>query len=373
MARKTRRKASKARSTRKRRTLRAVRRRRNPRAKHRKIRRLRRNPGVGSKRPTAKQARIEQMIGEQNEALVAASTPKRKRSRPRKLSKKQRSFRKRMLARAKRVRSTAQRKWPKGAKLTASQRRARRARLAQSHRMHALADLAPRRPKRTALAKAMHIKSNPGVAGVVAAVKTLAPQIAVGAGSLVGLGLVGVKLGALANEKLTFIPASVQPYTPAIVTGLASVGAYVAADKFAPKYKGVVVLGGMLAAIVQAVVAASNGGNKLASQAVAALVAPGAGPAALPVGDYTTVGGRAYAEAGIFRNIGDYTTVGDAYSLQRPRRSERDNATEWAMNGMDDATEFAHDSLRGLDDATEFAAGEGGILSGGLFRGPSQR
>ncbi len=69
-------------------------------------------------------------------------------------------------------------------------------------------------------------------------------------------------------------------------------------------------------------------------------------------GDYTTVGSRAYAEGGIFREIGDYTTVGQ---------------------GGDNSTEFARDSLRGMDDTTEFAPGEGGVLAGGMFRGPSTR
>jgi hypothetical protein len=46
---------------------------------------------------------------------------------------------------------------------------------------------------------------------------------------------------------------------------------------------------------------------------------------------------------------------------------------EWATHGLDDTTEFARDSIHGLDDTTEFAPGEGGVLSGGLFRGPSSR
>jgi hypothetical protein len=178
------------------------------------------------------------------------------------------------------------------------------------------------------LTRAMSVKANPGLAGVKSAMMVLAPQAAVGAVGLVGLAMAGKKVSEMVASKL---PVQVQPYAPALATAGLSVVAYVVADKVAPKYKGAIAIGGMLAAVVQAIVAsAASSPTGVAAKAKGALL-----------GEYTTVG------SGIFRGVGEYTTVG---------------------TGGDNATEWASDSLRGLDDATEFAPGEGGILSGGIFR-----
>jgi hypothetical protein len=143
---------------------------------------------------------------------------------------------------------------------------------------------------------------------------------------------------------------------PAISTTGVSVGAYALANKFAPRFKGAVVIGGLLGAVVQAIVASIDKtkdpeGKGLASQVASAL---GLGEYTLvgEVGEYTRVGGRDYAESGMFREVGnpgvgEYTLIGE---------------------GSDNATEWARDELRGLDDSTEFAPGEGGVLSGGIFR-----
>ncbi len=202
------------------------------------------------------------------------------------------------------------------------------------------ASVVRRAGNKSVVAKAMHLKMNPGLSGLVVAAKTILPQAGVGAVSMVGLGFLGKEVSARLAPHLTFVPVSVAPFVPAISTAALSVGAYLLADKFAPKYKGAVVIGGLLGAVIQAVVAAAASGapDGLAAKAKSALV-----------GDYTTVGAN-YASGGMFREIGEYSTVG----------------------GQDDATEFAHDSLRGLDDATEFAPGEGGVLGGGMFRGSSR-
>ncbi len=239
----------------------------------------------------------------------------------------------------------------------------------QYRRASVLRRLGPAKAGRSAVAKAMHLRTNPGLAGVIQSAKVLLPQgIAATVGAL-GLGLIGSKIAlaligqagapatpttpaaAVATSGLgsIFAPGSagapIAPYLPAVMTLLATGGAIMALDKIAPKYKGAVAVGGILAAIMQGLAASPLGSSGPIADA----------KAALGLGDYTMVGalgGRAYADAGIFREVGDYTMIG---------------------TGADNATEFAHDSLRGADDNTEFAPGEGGNLSGGLFRGPSSR
>jgi hypothetical protein len=247
----------------------------------------------------------------------------------------------------------------------------------------------------------MHLKMNPSLSGALTAAKALLPQAAVGGAAMFGLAMGGKLLN---QHVLSRIPvgAALTPYMPAVGTVIVTGIGYMVADKVAPKFKGAVAIGGLLGAIVQGVVAASASsepGSLMARVREALLgpaaVVPEAGTqTAAVVGDYTTVGGRSYADGGIFRDIGDYTTVGaleardgGAYSTHRPRGGERDNATQWALSGAsearqggaysthrprpssDNATEWAMD---GLDDTTEFAPGEGGVLSGGLFRGSSR-
>ncbi len=256
----------------------------------------------------------------------------------------------------------------------------RRVARAQYMRASVLRRLGPKQGK-SALAKAMHIKTNPGLAGLKVAAKVLLPQAAVGAVSMFGLAMAGKHLSDMITTTAdpgtpaaaaaqqhglgglrpsfadaTGAPKGIVKWMPALSTAvLAGVG-YVVADKVAPRFKGAVAIGGLLGAAIQAIAAAAGAASakgdttSLASKAKAAL---GLGDyTTVGFGDYTTVGARAYAESGIFREVGDYTTVGQ---------------------GQDNASEFAHDSLRGLDDASEFAPGEGGVLAGGMFRGPSSR
>jgi hypothetical protein len=236
--------------------------------------------------------------------------------------------------------------------------------MAQYHRASALRRLTKRSPgkaKNSALSAAMSIKTNPGLAGIMTAAKVLVPQAGAGAVSLVSCSMAGRFIAKKITHDDAGLPremfaagtmSKVAPYMPAIVTVLTTGVGYVVADKVAPKFKGAVAIGGILGAVIQAIaVAAAGKPDSFAGKAISAI---GLGDYTL-VGDYTTVGNRGYAESGIFRNIngvGDYTTIGQ---------------------GADNGTEFAHDSLRGLDDNTEFADGEGGVLSGGMFRGPSSR
>jgi hypothetical protein len=256
----------------------------------------------------------------------------------------------------------------------------RRALSAQVSRANAILSLARSRsaakrirPAIRGLQHAMMTKSNPGFAGVIASAKILAPQAAVGGLGLVALAMAGTRLAEMvtmekdpagdlkprssfADDKGSI--STLGKYMPAISTAGLSVVGYMVADKVAPRFKGAVMIGGMIGAIVQAVMASvETGKDNWASSVKAALLPiPGISadvqaktdaPAVTKggifhgLGEYTTVG------SGIFHGLGEYTTVG---------------------SGGDNATEFAADSLRGLDDASHFAPGEGGVLSGGIFK-----
>jgi hypothetical protein len=235
----------------------------------------------------------------------------------------------------------------------------RRALSAQVRRANAILSLARSRsaakrirPAIRGLQHAMMTKSNPGFAGVMNAAKILAPQAAVGGLGLVALAMAGSRLaemvtmekdaaGALklrssfADDKAQM--TTLGKYMPALSTAGLSVVGYMVADKVAPRFKGAVMIGGMIGAIVQAVMASVEPGKDSWASSVKAALLPIPGV----LGEYTTVG------SGIFHGLGEYTTVG---------------------SGGDNATEFAADSLRGLDDASHFAPGEGGVLSGGIFK-----
>ena len=359
--------------------------RKNPKRSHRRRhRRLRRNPGATERLTrTARRTRTtpqsieEQLLGQEMERTVGAAKPRRRR---RRLTKRQRRFRQRLVRKAKTLRGRAIH-MKRGPRRSAS--------LAQARRVRALGLLAPRHPRKSPLARALHVKTNPGMS--LGVVKVLAPQVGAGAASMAVCALGGAKVAAMITQdasgalKPSFVGADGAPknlavYMPAISTaGIAVVG-YGIANKVLPKYKGAILIGGLLGAVVQAIAASATKPGSLASKATAALTSQS--PAAAVSG----LGMRAYAESGMFRNVGDYTLIGDAYSTARPRNT-RDNRTEWATNGLrgylgdaystarprntrDNRTEWA---TNGMDDATEFAPGEGGVLSGGMFRGPSSR
>jgi hypothetical protein len=247
----------------------------------------------------------------------------------------------------------------------------KQARGAQASRLRALAAVVEKQGRtkamRSPLVKAMTIKSNPGMAGVIQSAKILAPVALVGAGGLVGLAMAGRKLSdmliyeapakdaaadaprqlkkSLVDEK-TGAPTMLAQYAPALSTAALSAVAYVVADKVAPRYKGAIAIGGMLGAIVQAVGAAAMTAKPESLLAKA--------KSALSLGEYTTVG------AGIFHGFGEYTTVGNAHPF-RPRNFA-DNTTEFAPMGAFPA-ERSIPASGGADNLTEFAPGEGGIFA----------
>jgi hypothetical protein len=279
----------------------------------------------------------------------------------------------------------------------------RRALTAQISRANALLSLSRSRasakrirPAIRGLQHAMMTRSNPGMAGVISSFKILAPQAAVGGVGLVGLAMAGKyvadmltkekKEGAAeASFKASMLsegkPTMLAQYAPALSTAALSAVAYVVADKVAPRYKGAVAIGGMIGAIVQAVMVMAEGEDKTSfaaktkasllpipgvpasaqpaaapdAAAPAAAAAAAAGKTAAGIGEYTTVG------SGIFHGVGEYTTIGTG----------ADNRTEFAadsLRGLGEYTTVGSGIFHGLDDASQFAPGEGGILSGGIFR-----
>ncbi len=317
-------------------------------------------------------------------AVMPETKPARKRGKSKRKSKTSKALTRRRSASRLRKRAAS---WRKAARKAPKRSLRRSTAMTQARRLSTLSRVARKGVKtmqRSPVYKAMHFKSNPGMAGLIVAAKVLAPQAGVAAVAMVGIAMGGAQLGNRVAA-ITQLPAVVRTYARPISTTLLTGGAYLLADKFAPKYKGAVALGGLMAAVLQAL-AVAKGSVSVGPTASKAL-------AALGLGDYTTVGGRAYAEGGMFREIGSYvgegpeTRQGGAYSTQRPRRS-LDNATQFSLNGpgmetrqggaysihrprqsADNATEW---SMNGADDNTEFAPGEGGVLSGGLFRGTSR-
>jgi len=241
---------------------------------------------------------------------------------------------------------------------------AKRTQTAQAARLSALAAVVRKSGRNKALKspliKAMTIRSNPGLGGL----RILVPQAVASTAGFVGSAYLGKMLAdALIMEKgkdgVSALKASyvdkadpnkqtmLAKYAPALGTLASSIALWVAANRLAPRFQIGIALGGMSAAIMQAV---------LASDAVPAQLPPDASFAkvvkhSLGLGEYTTVG------SGIFHGVGEYTTVGQAHPF-RPR-NYGDNAMEWAATGgLGRLVDRG-----GADNATEFAPGEGGIFA----------
>ena len=288
---------------------------------------------------------------------TAENPPKRRRAKRNPLSKK---FQKR----AKRTVAVLKKRSKK-----APQRSVRRRALsAQIRRASAIASIAASRapakkirPAIRGLQKAM-LTRNPSMAGLLSAAQQLVVPSIVSAVSLGGSAYLGAHIansflrdeaGVVKKDyldkdgKLT----AMGKYAPALVTAGVSIVGLVAANMIAPKYKGAVFIGGMAGAMLQALLASDTPTQLLDKNAPMLDKVR----RSLALGEYTTVGGGIFhgvgeyttVGAGIFHGVGEYTTVG---------------------GGADNATEFAADSLRGLDDASHFAPGEGGVLSGGIFK-----
>ncbi len=362
-------------------------RRSNPK-RHRRARRLRSNPRRIRGRRLRRNGRVRvsakaEAFGLAQQDAGMAIEAKAGRPKRRHLSVRVKKARARRKARNHRL-LAAQKSLRKRAKKYKPRSYGRSAALTQARRLGTLRKVKGRTLTKSSVYKAMHLKSNPSIAGLIVAAKVLLPQVGVGAVAMVGVALASQKIaglitmennGGVPSLRKAFVDANGAPktivkYVPAMTSvGVAGIG-YVLADKVAPRFKGAVVIGGLLAAVCQAVAASVDATkpDSLAAKAQRALL-----------GDYTTVGSRSYAESGIFREIGAWNRN------VRPRPSA-DNRSEMAMNGMgawnrnvrprpsiDNRSEWSANGLEGLDDTSEFAPGEGGVLAGGMFRGPSTR
>jgi hypothetical protein len=250
----------------------------------------------------------------------------------------------------------------------------KRTQTAQAARLAALAAVVRHSGRNKALKspliKAMTIRSNPSMEDV----KILGMQAVAGAAGFAGMAAIGKfvtdlflmekgtdgvsKLKASYIEKV--IPqegagallagekrGAVAKYAPAVGTLAATlVGLYLLSGK--TKYAVGITIGGMSAAILQAVLAKDELPVELAKDASTAAKVK----SYLGFGEYTTVG------SGIFHGVGEYTTVGQAHPF-RPRNFG-DDQMEWASTGGLGAMLT---DRGGADNSTEFAPGEGGIFS----------
>jgi hypothetical protein len=220
------------------------------------------------------------------------------------------------------------------------------------------------RPAIRGLQRAMLLK-NPSLQGVLATAKAFVIPSVVAAASLGGMALVGAKIAdmllmeekdGVSKVKADYLDKDnklkpMAKYAPAAVTAGLSVIGLMVANAIVPKYRGVVFIGGMMGALLQAVLASDEPRQALGKDATMLEQVR----RSLALGEYTTVG------SGIFHGVGEYTTVGSGIFHGLGEYTT-------VGGGADNSTEFAADSLRGLDDSSQFAAGEGGVLSGGIFK-----
>jgi hypothetical protein len=221
------------------------------------------------------------------------------------------------------------------------------------------------RPAIRGLQRAMLLK-NPSLQGVLTTAKAFVIPSVVAAASLGGMALAGAKIAdwLLMEEKegVSTLKADyldkdgklkpMAKYAPAAATAGLSVVGLMVANAIAPKYRGVVFIGGMIGAILQAVLASDDPASRAVVKDATMLQQV---RRSLALGEYTTVG------SGIFHGVGEYTTVGSGIFHGLGEYTT-------VGGGADNSTEFAADSLRGLDDSSQFAPGEGGVLSGGIFK-----
>jgi hypothetical protein len=221
------------------------------------------------------------------------------------------------------------------------------------------------RPAIRGLQRAMLLK-NPSLQGVLATAKAFVIPSAVAAASLGGMAWAGAKIANMLlmeeKEGVSTLKAEyvdkdnkltpMAKYAPAAVTAGLSVVGLMIANSVAPKYRGVVFIGGMMGALLQAVLASDDPASRAVVKDATMLEQV---RRSLALGEYTTVG------SGIFHGVGEYTTVGSGIFHGLGEYTT-------VGGGADNSTEFAADSLRGLDDSSQFAAGEGGVLSGGIFK-----
>ena len=308
--------------------------------------------------------RVRRTNPKRRRAVMANPAPKRRRKRH---SVKANPLSRRFQKRAKRTVAVLK----KSAKKAPKRSIRRRALSAQVRRAGTILTLARSRsaakrirPAIRGLQRAMLLK-NPSLQGVLATAKAFVIPSVVAAASLGGMALVGAKIAdmLLMEEKdgVSTLKADyldkdgklkpMAKYAPAAVTAGLSVVGLMVANAIAPKYRGVVFIGGMMGALLQAVLASDAPREALGKDATMLEQVR----RSLALGEYTTVG------SGIFHGVGEYTTVGSGIFHGLGEYTT-------VGGGADNSTEFAADSLRGLDDSSQFAAGEGGVLSGGIFK-----
>lgn len=340
-----------------------VRRRRKKRAAKRRVVVARIAVKANPAKKRRRRRRKARTVRGKRATVVVMANPRRRRRNP--LSKRFRAKAKRAVAVIRRRRRRAPAKSLRRRALSAQLRRAS----AISALAGSRASAKRIRPAIRGLQKAM-LTRNPSLQGMLAAAKALAVPAAVTTASLVGMSYLGkmaadyftTKDGASSADyvkdgKLT----ATAKYAPAAATAGLSILAWFALRN-TTRHSNTLLLGGLSGAMLQALMAsdapvapmpkdASTIDKVKSAFAIAVSATPtapaapappaAAAPAAAGFGEYTTVG------SGIFHGFGEYTTVGA---------------------GGDNRTEFAADSLRGLDDASHFAPGEGGVLSGGIFK-----
>lgn len=236
----------------------------------------------------------------------------------------------------------------------------KRTQTAQAARLAALAAVVRHSGRNKALKspliKAMTIRSNPSMEDV----KILGMQAVAGAAGFAGMAAIGKfatdlflmeKQGEASVLKASYTKdgkrGAVAKYAPAVGTLAATLaGLFLLSGK--TKYAVGITIGGMSAAILQAVLAKDELPVELAKDApMAAKV-----KSYLGLGEYTTVG------SGIFHGVGEYTAIGQAHPF-RPRNFG-DDQMEWASTGGLGAMLA---DRGGADNRSEFAPGEGGIFS----------
>jgi hypothetical protein len=237
----------------------------------------------------------------------------------------------------------------------------KRTQTAQAARLAALAAVvrASGRNKalKSPLIKAMTIRSNPSMEDV----KILGMQAVAGAAGFAGMAAIGkfatdLFLMEKGTDGVSKLKASytkegkrgtVAKYAPAVGTLAATLaGLFLLSGK--TKYAVGITIGGMSAAILQAVLAKDELPVELAKDASTAAKVK----SYLGLGEYTTVG------SGIFHGVGEYTAIGQAHPF-RPRNFG-DDQMEWASTGGLGAMLA---DRGGADNRSEFAPGEGGIFS----------
>jgi hypothetical protein len=181
---------------------------------------------------------------------------------------------------------------------------------------------------------------------IIGGLKTLAPDLAVGAGSLAVAAWAGQKL----NEKYkSMIPASLQQHAPALLSAAIGIGGYAAARKIRGlnRFSLAILMGGVSAAVVHALASSKSvipGGVDAENKPLPDVEVSWGRRLCWPTGEYNSMGE--------YTSVGEYTALGGSIFSQSSLGGRDDDPV--FVNGMDDAPIFAEDDLEGS-------------LAGGIF------